>query len=406
MTRPAAPPVMPPATPKRVIVFMQENKTTDFYFPSLAAWGADILRGGPLLPAPPQHDQPHDRSSAVHYRMGDYPALKVQLDNDTVIPYYSWLAKTFTFCDHHFGLGTNSTPGHMLAIGGQTPTLKNPPFGPSGPQWDIPSIFIHAERAGLSWAAFTGADSYPVKFYKELNTPAALKNIHTSTGDFVSMARAKTLPQLVYAWSPGGSDEHPPHVSDPQYISRGQRLVWERVDAVVKAGQWAETVFILTWDDWGGYADHVVTPDSERVPDVLHPGGFALIGGPRIPLIMFGGAVEQAIDNTWHSHASVPKTIVDLFHLPPFGVPRVDHGASLAGRVKPGLLRPPPPALDSTFAQPTAPVHTPRPVAPPPWTGPVAQPLPALVANGGKTLPAPNDAIVQPHPPPTPKAVM
>ena len=34
------------------------------------------------------------------------------------------------------------------------------------------------------------------------------------------------------------------------------------VDAVVKAGHWADTTFLLTWDDWGGYADHVVTPES------------------------------------------------------------------------------------------------------------------------------------------------
>lgn len=33
----------------------------------------------------------------------------VQIDNDVVLPFYSWLAKMFTFCDHHFGLGTNST---------------------------------------------------------------------------------------------------------------------------------------------------------------------------------------------------------------------------------------------------------------------------------------------------------
>ncbi|MDP9168763.1 MAG: hypothetical protein M3O32_22315, partial [Actinomycetota bacterium] len=292
----------------RVVVFLQENKTTDFYFPTMAEWGAAVANNGTLLTAPPNFDQPHDRNAWVHYSMGDYPALAVQIDNDGVIPFYSYIAKEFVFSDHHFGSGSNSTPGHMLAVGGQTPTQKNPPFGSGGPQWDIPSIFMHAERAGITWAAFTGADSYPVKFYTELNTPGAKKNIHTGTADFVSMAKAKKLPQLVYAWSPGGSNEHPPHSPDPQYISRGQRLVWERVAAVVQAGQWAETVFILTWDDWGGYADHVVTPDSERVPDVLHPGGFALIGGPRIPLIIFGGAVEQAIDNTWHSHASVPKT--------------------------------------------------------------------------------------------------
>ena len=60
----------------------------------------------------PDFDQPHDRSAWVHYKMGDYPAEDLALDNDSVIPYYSWLAKTYTFCDHHFGAGANPCRPH------------------------------------------------------------------------------------------------------------------------------------------------------------------------------------------------------------------------------------------------------------------------------------------------------
>ena len=43
-----------------------------------------------------------------------------QLDTDTVLPYYSWLAKTGAFCENHCsGFGTNSTPNHLLIVGGQ-----------------------------------------------------------------------------------------------------------------------------------------------------------------------------------------------------------------------------------------------------------------------------------------------
>lgn len=135
---------MPGLSGHRVIVFVQENKTTDFYFPTMAAWGAAVADHGNVLAAPPNFDQPHDRNAWVHYAMGDYPALPVQIDNDTVIPFYSYLAKQFVFADHHFGLGSNSTSGHMLAIGGQTPTMKNPPFVGAHPVWDLPSIFTAA----------------------------------------------------------------------------------------------------------------------------------------------------------------------------------------------------------------------------------------------------------------------
>ncbi|MCU1655632.1 MAG: hypothetical protein JWO57_288, partial [Pseudonocardiales bacterium] len=227
-----------------MIVFLQENKTTDFYFPTLAAWGAAVANHGNLLSAPPNFDQPHDRNSWVHYAAGDYPALAVQIDNDKVIPFYSYLAKQFTFCDHHFGLGSNSTPGHMLAIGGQTPTLKNPPFVGVHPTWNVPSIFSLAQSAGVSWGAFPDGGGYPTKFYASLNDPAAADNVYPPS-QFIPMAKGGTLPQVCYVWSPSGFDEHPPHVSDPQYVTKGHDLVWQRVQAVIDGAGWADTTFIL-----------------------------------------------------------------------------------------------------------------------------------------------------------------
>lgn len=57
---------------QRVVVLMQENKTPDFYFPTLASWGADIQNRGNLLTTPPLPDPQHDRDAWVHYKMGDY----------------------------------------------------------------------------------------------------------------------------------------------------------------------------------------------------------------------------------------------------------------------------------------------------------------------------------------------
>ena len=382
----------------RVIVFLQENKTTDFYFAAMAAWGAAVANNGNLLAAPPNFDQPHDRNSWVHYAMGDYAALAVQVDTDSVIPFYSWLAKEFTFADHHFGLGSNSTPGHMLAIGGQTPTLKNPPFVGAHPTWNIPSIFSIADAAGVSWAAFPDSSGYPTKFYASMNTADATAKIHPPS-QFVPMAKAGTLPQICYVWSPAGFDEHPPATSNPSYVTDGHDLIWQRVQAVIDGGGWPDTTFILTWDDWGGYADSVRTPSIETTVDALHPAGFQAIGGSRIPLIMFGGKVKQGIDARWHSHASIPKTIIDVFGLPAMNVPRVDTAPSLADRIDVTLARALPPAHGTAITQPVAPTPTPKPVAPPPWDGATDQPMPALVTLDGSALPAPNDAVVHPNPP-------
>jgi hypothetical protein len=393
----------------RVVVLMQENKTPDFYFPTLASWGANIQNRGKLLQTPPLPDPQHDRDAWVHYKMGDYAPTLLQIDNDKLLPYYSWLAKQFTYCDYHFGLGTNSTPGHMLAVGGQTPTLRNPPSG-TAPVWDLPTIFKHVEAGGHTWGAFTGTDLYPLTFYQELSPPASRAHIHTSTlpanDAFTAMAQAGTLPEFCFVWSPAGYDEHAPdQTANPQYVTEGQNLSWQRVDAVVKAGGWADTVFILTWDDWGGYADHVPTPNAETVIDALHPRGFQLIGGSRIPMLMFGGQVKQGIDIHWHSHAVIPKTVIDLFGLAAFGLPRVDTSASLATRIDATLTRPAPPPFGSTIVQPAAPHPTPPIQAPAPWGGPTAQRLPALLGNGGATIPAPADATVSAKPPKLPQGL-
>ncbi len=387
----------------RVVVFVQENKTTDFYFPTMAAWGAVVANHGNLLAAPPNFDQPHDRNAWVHYSMGDYPALAVQVDNDTVIPFYSWLAKQFVFSDHHFGSGSNSTPGHMLVIGGQMPTMKNPPFVGPAPVWDLPSIFTAAEAGKVSWGAFPDGSGYPTKFYTSLTTAPGNLNVHPPK-DFIPMAKAGLLPQVCLVWSPSGFDEHPPATSNPAYVTNGQNLVWDRVQAVIDGGGWENTTFILTWDDWGGYADSVPTPDIELVPDALHSGGYQAIGGSRIPLVMFGGHVIQQIDSEWHSHASVPKTVIDLLGLPPMGVPRVDGAPSLAHLVDMNSpVRPEPPAPRTTFAQPVPPSPTPVPVSPKPWPGALGHPMPALVTRDGSTIPAPTDGLVRPNPPKPPK---
>jgi hypothetical protein len=183
----------------RIVVFVPENKTTDFYFPTLADWGADVRPYGAPLQAAPDYDQPHDRNAWVHYAMGDYPGVQLSINNDAVIPYYSWLAKTFTFCDHHFGTGTDSTPGHLLTFAGQTPTFRNPPFTGPHPVWDLPTVFRLAERSGRTWGAFVDQDQYPAKLVTELSDASAQPYLH-GPGSFVSLAHAGTprmsLPQV------------------------------------------------------------------------------------------------------------------------------------------------------------------------------------------------------------------
>jgi hypothetical protein len=173
-------------------------------------------------------------------------------------------------------------------------------------------------------------------------------------------------------------------------------VIWQAVDAVVAAGAWDDTVFMLTYDDWGGYDDHVATPVVEYTPDNVQ-----LAYGPRVPLLVFGGQVRPGIDSRWCSHVSVTKTAIQLLGLPPLGVARVDDDPGLADLVDAAVRNPPPPKQGSrlTMPRPPQPPPAPKPLPPPPTKKP--RPVGPIVLRGGGTLPPPNDVVLprQPRPP-------
>jgi hypothetical protein len=370
-----------------VVVFVQENHTTDNYFSSMHAWGANVATGWPVQPNPPAHDQAHTRAAYAKWLKAQHartktPATHTQVRTDTVIPFYAWLAKTAAFLENHCsGFGTNSTANHLLIVGGQSPTLRNPPRTAPAPLWDMPSLPGHAAAHGLTWKAYTGTSDYPVSFYTQLKGSPQI----VPSAQIEQDAAAGTLPDLSMVWHDAPADEHP--VAD---VTIGQDAVWRAVDAIVRGGLWSRTVCMLTWDDWGGFDDHVVTPNLEHTPD-----GVQLAYGPRVPLLMFGGPVKGGIDSRWNGHTSIPRTAIDLLGLPPLGVPRVDDAPSLADLVDASApASPTPPAFGTTIVQPAAPVPTPAPRPTPPPPAGASAPVGPIILNDGTTLPPPNDQPV------------
>ena len=371
--------VAPQPTVKHVVVIVQENHTTDNYFRGMAAYGANVASDWPIAVNPPTGDQPHDRHSYWQWLTHQITGAHVQFDTHAVLPFYLYLAATGAFLENHCaGFGTNSTPNHLLLVGGQSPTLRNPPRAQPSPLWDMPSVMGVAGDNGVSWRAYTGRSQYPLDFYKQLK---GSPNI-VSTAQFAADAQARTLPALSYIWHDSPLDEHP-----PANVTLGMNAVWQAVDAVVRAGLWNDTVFMLTWDDWGGYDDHVATPEVEFTPD-----GVQLAYGPRLPLLMFGGHVKPGLDSRWCSHVSVPRTVLQLLGLPELGVPRLDDDAGLADLVDTAQSSQPPPLFGSALTLPPVPHPTPQPHPLPPPPAGKAVAVPRIVLRGGATLAPPNDA--------------
>ena len=155
----------------------------------------------------------------------------------------------------------------------------------------MPSLPGHAGDHGLTWKAYTGSSGYPVQFYAQLKgSPNIVTSAQFNAGD-----AAGALPAFSMIWHDAPNDEHP--IAN---VTLGHNQVWQAVDAVATAGLWNSTVFMLTWDDWGGYDDHVATPNVET-----HLGGVQLAYGPRVPLLLFGGRVKPGIDHRWSSHVAI-----------------------------------------------------------------------------------------------------
>ena len=144
-----------------------------------------------MQPNPPAKDQPHNRAAYAKWLHAQQagttsPATHTQFDTVAVLPYYAYLAATGAFLENHCsGFGTNATPNHLLIVGGQSPTLRNPARTQAPPVWDMPSLLGHAGDHGLTWKAHTGSASYPVAFYQQL---AGSANIVRS--DQISPTRA------------------------------------------------------------------------------------------------------------------------------------------------------------------------------------------------------------------------
>jgi len=101
----------------------------------------------------------------------------------------------------------------------------------------------------------------------------------------------------------GSNDDHPP--SD---LHAGQELILRTVDAVMQSPNWPDSLLIITYDEHGGFFDHVPPPTD--VPDDHGINRY----GPRVPAIVVSPWVEKkAVSQTVFDHTSIIKTILSRF---------------------------------------------------------------------------------------------
>ncbi|CAO3615843.1 unnamed protein product [Cunninghamella blakesleeana] len=119
------------------------------------------------------------------------------------------------------------------------------------------------------------------------------------------------------------NDAHPP--SD---VAEAEKLLKEVYETIRASPQWNETLLIVTFDEHGGYYDHVQPPLNVPNPDGLNHSDFNFDRlGVRVPTILISPWVEKGavihegvrpFKDSQFEHSSVPATIKKLFNLPKF----------------------------------------------------------------------------------------
>jgi phospholipase C len=101
---------------------------------------------------------------------------------------------------------------------------------------------------------------------------------------------------------PGSNDDHP-----PSRVILGQELVLTLLLALAESPQWRDTMLLITYDEHGGFYDHVVPGDFPCAGEEGRPYGV------RVPALVFSPWVDQGVSNTVFDHTSIPKTILTRF---------------------------------------------------------------------------------------------
>lgn len=331
-----------PVTPRpieHVILLMQENRSFDHYFGTMAGvrgFGdpdAARLPGGASVFAQPDPVNPDGYTLPFHLDTSQASVQKIpstshawsvqhsalaggRMDNwlpahraadgangpfvmgyyqREDIPFHFALADAFTVCDaYHCSVLGPTWPNRMMWMTGTIdpsgakggPLIKNVPGNYSWTTYPE-----RLEAAGVSWKVYNEIDDYQLNVlaqfrqYQQAPHDSALyrKGIELSpVGTFDDDARAGRLPTVSWLMPSAATCEHPDYRP-----ADGAKFISDRINAVAaNPDTWAKTVFIVNYDENDGLFDHVIPPlPAAATPDEF-VDGLPIGGGYRVPCII------------------------------------------------------------------------------------------------------------------------
>jgi len=342
---------------EHIVVIMQENRSYDHYFgrlrrkygPPHGTTNPDPLGGAPIKPFHEKRycevaDLDHSwngthlefdngamdgftAENAVPEDPHGYRAMGYYTRRD--LPYYFKLFKLFATSDTYFCSVLSQTfPNRYYLLAGTSfGQIRNNIPNIFGPEYTAPTIFnlMDAASPQVSWKIYFSDLPFAALFGYVRNTRTAnLFQMGTddATNPLLIDAANGTLPQVSYVdpafTGEAENDEHP-----PTNIQKGQAFTAKIINAIMHGPAWSSTVIFLTYDEHGGYFDHVPPPPAclpdATPPDLLpgdQPGAFDRYG-IRVPMVAISPFSKRGfVSHTVYDHTSILRFIENRFDLP------------------------------------------------------------------------------------------
>lgn len=240
------------------------------------------------------------------------------------IPDYWAYARHFALADHYFtSIHGPSLPNYLYMVAAQSGgvidnTTAQPGTDCNGEQvgavtvldaqghrsahapcFDFPSLPDRLEEAGIRWRYYVAGGGA----MNMLRNSEYWADDFAPSEQFIPDALTGNLPAMSWLF-PDAADasEHP-----PSSICKGENWTVQVLNAIMQGPDWNSTVVFVTWDDFGGFYDHVAPPQFDQ---------FGL--GPRVPLLVISPyAKPGGIAHTTYEHSSILKFVETRYHLRP-----------------------------------------------------------------------------------------
>ena len=317
-------PVLPESSGlEHVIIVTMENRSFDH----LLGWlpGADGKQAGLIYtdsagtPLATHHltdfqgcgfaDPSHSfEGGRVEYNSGACDGwLRAELSDAYAIGYYAAAdlaflgraAPEWTVLDRYFAPFLGPTgPNRMILQAGQTDRLDN-----NGGFSTLPTIWDRLAAAGLTGKNY----GYPIVTasmfgdrYASLIQPITSFFTDAATGDLPHVAYVD--PDFEHAFT----DSYHPHAD----IQRGEAFLASIYQAVTTSPAWRSTLLVVTFDEWGGFFDHVPPPPAPIPPGEYAAGNLDGLRGFRVPtLLMSPFARRRHVSSAVYDHTSLLRLI-------------------------------------------------------------------------------------------------